>query len=196
MKQFQFKNNQNIDLQNLLIPGDTVQLVSVSEKFAEAIFREFTEEITRYMIPSPAKSISEIHDFIARSTEGMNNQQELVLAITSTQETFMGCVGLHARGHGCTPELGVWVKKSAHGNGYGRLAVSSLFRWALENIVFEYAIYPADRSNIPSRKIPESLGGRIFKEAIVTTASGRTLDEVIYKIPVPTQALDIQGTEG
>ena len=47
----------------------------------------------------------------------------------------------------------------------------TLFNWACEHLEIDYAIYPVDRSNIPSRKIPESLGGRIFKKTIVNTIS-------------------------
>ena len=47
---------------------------------------------------------------------------------------------------------------------------------------FDYLIYPVDRANIPSRKIPESLGGIIFEEKKTKTMSGGVLDEVVYKI--------------
>ncbi len=32
---------------------------------------------------------------------------------------FLGCAGLHEL-EAARPELGVWLKKSAHGNGFGR----------------------------------------------------------------------------
>ena len=182
MNKFKFKNSIDIDLQNISINGDSINLISISDDYVKDIYREFTEEITTYMIPSPAKEISETYEFISRSNDGMKNQNELVLAITSSQGEFFGCVGLHGRGNCRTPELGVWLRKSAHGNGYGREAVTTLFNWACENLEIDYAIYPVDRSNIPSRKIPESLGGSVFKQAIVNTASGCELDEVIYRI--------------
>ena len=123
MNKFKFKNSIDLDLQNISINGNSVNLVSISDDYAEDIFQEFSDEITLYMIPSPAKEISETYEFISRSNEGMKNQNELVLAITSSQGEFTGCVGLHGRGNCRNPELGVWLKKSAHGNGYGREAV-------------------------------------------------------------------------
>ncbi|WP_252179479.1 GNAT family N-acetyltransferase [Endozoicomonas sp. 4G] len=182
MKNFEFKNNIKIDLQNISIVDRGLKLVSISDKYAKEIFCEFSEEVTRYMAPKPTENINETLDFISCSIEGMKAKQQLVLVITSLKDEFLGCVALYCRGNACSPELGVWVKKTAHGNGYGRKVVSSLFQWASNTINFKYAIYPVDRRNIASRKIPESLGGVIFKEAKVTTESGNVLDEVVYQI--------------
>ena len=66
---------------------------------------------------------------------------------------------------------------------YGREAIKILRHWAIENIDFDYAIYPVDKANIASRKIAESLGGMVIKERKVKTMRGRYLDEVVYKIP-------------
>lgn len=32
-------------------------------------------------------------------------------------------------------------------------------KWAQDNILFDYLLYPVNKDNIPSRKITESLGG-------------------------------------
>jgi len=37
-------------------------------------------------------------------------------------------------------------------------AIQTLISWAAEHIDFDYAIYPVDKANAPSRKIAESLG--------------------------------------
>jgi len=114
----------------------------------------------------------------------MKKQEELVLAIVSTDGEFLGCCGLHGREKWTTPELGIWLKKTAHGNRFGQSAIGLLVTWASENLNIDYFIYPVDRENVPSRKIPELLGGTIFKEVKVKTHSGAILDEVIYKINV------------
>lgn len=182
MENFEFKNNINIDLQNISIVDRELKLVPISDKYAKEMFCEFSDEVTHYMAPKPAENINETLDFISCSIEGMKAKQELVLAITSLNDEFLGCVALYCRGSAYSPELGVWVKKSAHGNGYGRKAVSSLFQWASNNINFKHAIYPVDRRNIASRKIPESLGGVVFKEVKMINESGKVLDEVVYQI--------------
>ena len=95
---------------------------------------------------------------------------------------FLGCCGLHGEGKIRTPELSIWLKKSAHGSGYGREAIQTLMNWSRNNIDFDYFIYPVDRKNIASSKIPESLGGEIMAELKVETPNGKILEEVVYKI--------------
>ena len=95
---------------------------------------------------------------------------------------FLGICGLHIRTTPATPELGIWLKKSAHGQKLGREAIHCLVDWAKTNLDAAFLIYPVDRQNIPSRKIPESLGGVIFREDKVKNMSGHILDEVIYRI--------------
>jgi ribosomal-protein-alanine N-acetyltransferase len=63
--------------------------------------------------------------------------------------------------------------------------VSALARWAFENLDVRYLIYPVDRRNTASRRIPESLGGIIEAEYEKTNESGRVLDEVEYRIYPP-----------
>ena len=77
---------------------------------------------------------------------------------------FLGCCGFHSEESPTTPEFGIWIKKDAHGNKYGREAIKILRHWAIENIDFDYAIYPVDKGNIASRKTAESLGGGVIKD--------------------------------
>jgi len=182
MNVFKFKSIETIDLTNLKIESSNIDMVSISLRFVDDIYREFTEEITEYMIPSPPNSIEESVEFIKRSKRGMSESHEIVLAILSKSGEFLGCAGFHGRGKCNTPEYGVWLKKSAHGKGYGKSAICALHKWARSHIDFDYAIYPVDKANITSRKIPESLGGKITAEAEVQTWAGGKLNEVIYHI--------------
>ena len=47
---------------------------------------------------------------------------------------------------------------------------------------YEHLIYPVAAENIASRKIPESLGGKVMKEYEKTNLSGRTWPFVEYWI--------------
>ncbi len=96
---------------------------------------------------------------------------------------FLGLCGLHLAAQFPEPELGIWLKKSAHGNGYGLEAIAGIKTWAEAHLAFERMIYPVDRKNRPSRKIAEALGGRIFLEQRVMSMAGIELDEVVYAIP-------------
>ncbi|WP_372369239.1 GNAT family N-acetyltransferase [Candidatus Uabimicrobium sp. HlEnr_7] len=172
-----------IDFTSLCVNGERIQLRSLNEKYATDIFREFTPEITHYMMPKSADDISETMAFINISQQGMKNGNDLVFVILNKNtEEFLGCCGLHGRSGYQTPELGIWLKKSAHGNKYGREAIVTLVNWAISNMHIDYFIYPVDRANISSRKIAEFLGGIIYQEKKVQTMSGSILDEVVYKL--------------
>lgn len=156
--------NKEQNLLNIKIQTDRLSLLPIEMKYVPDIFREFTSEITTYMSPTPPANISETEDFITSSAEGLKsgNNLQLVILDRETQE-FLGCAGLHEV-DGDHPEMGVWLKKSAHGKGFGREAMTAIKKWADENLDYKYILYPVVAKNIPSRKIPESLGGTIARE--------------------------------
>ncbi len=179
---FQWQNEPQ-DLTAIRIHSQRLELRPITLNHLDDVYENFTATITRYMLPSPPTSKAEPKKFIEESVAAHKRGDELVCAIIlKEKEEFLGCVGLHVRGDSLHPELGVWVKESAHGNGYGREAVTALKKWADAHLFYEYATYPVDKKNIPSRKIPESLGGVIFRETVHKISTDKILDEVIYKI--------------
>jgi ribosomal-protein-alanine N-acetyltransferase len=172
-----------LDFCAVTISADRVKLVPVSTEYAEVIFREFTDEITRYMVPAAPSSIDEIDDFVQSSIADMHNNTGLTLAILrKTDDEFLGVCGLHGKWNPTEPILGIWLKKSAHGHKYGQEAIRALAGWARQNVVLQHMVYPCDRDNIASRKIAEHLGGSVFRTGEVKSKSGRILNEVAYKI--------------
>jgi RimJ/RimL family protein N-acetyltransferase len=171
-----------MDLSKTIILTDRLKLIPTRLDYALEIFKEFTQEITTYMYPKSAKEISETEAFINTSLREMENGETLqVVIIDKDTGEFLGHGG--AKGLKTdTPELGIWIKKAAHGNKYGREAVTGLKKWIDENINYKYVMYPADRMNVPSRKIAESLGGVIEEEYKKINASGNELDMVEYRI--------------
>jgi len=81
------------------------------------------------------------------------------------------------------PEMGGWLKESAHGHGYGREAAAALQRWASENVDYDHIIWPCAAMNTPSRRLAEVLGGKVKKEYEKTTARGTVWAFVEYWIP-------------
>lgn len=164
------------------IETERLLLVPISRKYAEIIFKEFTPEITAYMAPDSPEKIEDTYEFIDSALDRMAKGNNLQLVILDkTNNEFLGCVGLHHIDTK-TPELGIWTKKSAHGHKYGREAIAGLIDWARKNLDFDYLLYPVDKRNIPSRRIPESLGGIIIREVKKPVQSGKILDEVEFKI--------------
>jgi [ribosomal protein S5]-alanine N-acetyltransferase len=183
MDKFQYISSEPEDLFAIEITSDRLKLVAISLDREEEIFHEFTDKITTYMFPSPAKDLEKTRTFISQSRQTIivgQNLQFVILAKATSE--FLGCVGLHGEKSVRTPEIGIWLKQDAHGSGYGREAAHLLVNWARENIDLDYFIYPVDRRNIPSRKIPESLGGRVIEEFEKTTPTGKFLDILVYQI--------------
>lgn len=171
-----------MELLNVEIVTNHLRLKPISMNYKEDIFREFTQEIATYMYPRSAQDISETESFINDSVVGLKTRENLQLVILKKDsQEFLGCAGLHNINRK-TPEIGIWLKQSAHGNGYGLETVIALKEWAEQNLDYEYILYPVDRANIPSRRIPLLLGGQIAREFDSTSLSGRVLHLVEYKI--------------
>lgn len=170
-----------MNLLNVEISTPRLLLKPISRDYKEVIFSEFTEEITTYTYPRPAENITDTETFIQQSLEGLKKgtNLEIVILAKDSQE-FLGCAGIHNLNK--EPALGIWLKKSAHGNRYGLEAITALKEWADKNLDYEYLIYPVDKRNIASRKIPESLGGKIVKEYEKLNLSGNILQIVEYWI--------------
>jgi len=174
---------RDIDLLGVEIVTDRlfIRPTSVADLFS--IFENFNESVTRFMVPTPARSSIETATFIADSIEGMINRTNLQLTILHKDEPniFTGVMGLH-HPESRTPEIGIWLAESSQGKGLGLEAVEGLCDWATHEIECDYLVYPVDRANARSRNIPESLGGEIEDEYDKITADGRTLNLLEYRI--------------
>ncbi len=171
-----------MDLSNVTITTSRLLLVSVSERYAKNIFDELTPEVTKYMFPAPAKTLDDTLQFITTSTTALKSGQSLnVTVLKKDTQEFLGGAGLNHVKSGA-PELGIWIKRSAHGNRYGQEAILGLKQWADLHLQYDHLIYPVDKYNIASCKIAASLGGVIKKEYKKTNQSGRELDVVEYWI--------------
>ncbi|MBI2411985.1 MAG: GNAT family N-acetyltransferase [Deltaproteobacteria bacterium] len=185
MNPFKTKSAAPADFLATRIDGERIVLSPVSEEHAQDIFHEFTEDITRHMMPKPLSDMAHAYEFVDTCRKNMKAGLELVLAITKVDSgEFLGICAIHGNNDPQVPELGVWIKKSAHGKKLGKEAVRYLAEWAMKNLLFSYLIYPVDRDNIPSRKIAESLGGVVLEERVRKSMSGATLNEIVYKIEV------------
>lgn len=171
-----------MDLTKVIIKTDRLKLIPTSLVYASEIFKEFTEEITTFMYPKAAKEIRETEDFVSSSIQKMKNGEELqVVILNKITGEFLGHGGI-SKLKSETPELGIWIKKRAHGNKYGREAVKGLKKWIDDNVNYKYVIYPVDKRNTSSRKIAESLGGVVEDEYKKENMSGSILDEVEYRV--------------
>jgi len=138
-------------------------LKPISRENAEDIFIHFDHEVTKYMYPKPAEDLNDTLAFIDSSMSKYDHGEEIVfVAYLKETNEFIGCMGLHHL-NTKTPELGIWIKKTAFGHKYGLEGIREIVEYAKTHFSYDYLIYPVDRRNFASRNIPESLGGIVKK---------------------------------
>ncbi|MBN1412319.1 MAG: GNAT family N-acetyltransferase [Spirochaetales bacterium] len=171
-----------MNLSGVRIETNRCRLIPISLDYLEIIFREFTPGITYYMYPKSPSEIGETKAFIERAIDHLKQGTDLQTVVLDKQTgDFLGCAGLHKL-HTPTPELGIWIRESAHGKKLGREAVFGLKEWADKNLSYEYLVYPVEKRNLASRRIPEALGGKITRKFREENQSGKTMDMLEYRI--------------
>jgi ribosomal-protein-alanine N-acetyltransferase len=171
-----------MDLKNIIIESERLIQIPISEKYKLDIFNTFTSEVAKFMGPKAHDNISETEGFLEFSRKGLEagDNLQMVMLLKETNE-FLGCSGLGDLETG-TPELGLWLKKTAHGFGYGKEAMVALYEWAKKNINYKYIKYVVERENMSSIKIPEYLKGTVQKEYKMKNMAGRMQDLLEYHI--------------
>jgi len=168
--------------ENLEIVTDRLLIKLIGLEYKDDIFREFTKEVARFLIPQPTGEIIDTVNFIDQSRKNSLAGSDLQLIVLDRKNgEFLACVGIHAPDTK-VPELGLWFKKSAWGKGYGKESMAALKAWIESNLDYEKIRYPVFKENIASRKIIESLGGKLFKESLVKNQNGEELIELEYFI--------------
>ncbi len=173
-----------MSLENCILETARLRLLPMCERFAQDIFVSFTAEVTKYMIPSPPVVIEDTMDFINGTIKARKEGKEVAWAITDkTHGEFLGCVGAHKLNTTC-PELGIWIKKCAHGHGYGLEAVTAAADFARGHLgeKLEHLVYPVDVRNPASIRIPERLGGIAVNRYVQYLSEEKDLDIVEYHI--------------
>jgi RimJ/RimL family protein N-acetyltransferase len=173
-------------LKGVALLSERLSLRAFTPADAPEIFDAASPTVTRFMAwdPSPStEAFAEVwREWLPRMTVGA--ELHLVIRLTSTHE-FLGVAGIHRIGSP-EPEVGIWIKETAHGLGYGRESIAAIVKWATGHIRAEAFIYPVAEQNHPSRRLAESLHGTIVGARKLRKSSGAVLDEVVYRIPGAT----------
>ena len=150
---------------------------------ATDVFACITPEVTCYMRWDPPVSMTE---FRTQREVRMRNEEHSTVSLVIRRTDTEKCLGMAAvEGlQSVAPEIGLWLKASAHGVGYGREIVDGLVAWVSKNLQVTDLVYPVAVENIASRRIAEALGGRVMG-----SRSGVKYDSVVYVIP-------LQGDQG
>jgi RimJ/RimL family protein N-acetyltransferase len=87
-----------------------------------------------------------------------------------------------------SPEVGLWIRESAHKQGFGSEVVAALVECGQSTLGKESFIYPVAVQNRASRRIAEKLGGEI-----IGNRTNPKYDSVVYRIPFREPASLLQA---
>ena len=146
----------------LLINTNRLILKTIDEKYIDDINLNFTQEITQYMPFNPNGDKNEILNFVENSRRNLIQKTDIVFVALNLEMKFIGCCGIHNINKESV-EVGLWLGKEYQNQGFGTEIIHALIAFIEQNFEFNYIIYPVDKENIRSRKIPEKLGFVPFK---------------------------------
>lgn len=173
-----------MDLSQIQIETERLRLVPGTVDFAEQIFLEYRDPVIQYMNYGPPESLEVLEERMRnREAEMKEGMQLFMVILLKENNEFLGCMALEDL-KAENPEMGGWLKKSAHGHGYGREAAAKLKKWAEEKLEYDHILWPCAVANTASRKLAESLGGKVHREYEKTTARGTTHPFLDYWIPI------------
>jgi RimJ/RimL family protein N-acetyltransferase len=160
----------------IVIQSARLQLSLFQMTDAAEVFGCITPGIAKYMAWEPP-SWSE---YLARCEKRVqapepNNFSFVIRRLDNTE-----CLGMASfeGADSVSPEVGLWLKESAHGQGFGREVVAALVEWGHATLGKGSFLYPVAVQNTASRRIAEKLHGEI-----IGSLTKPKYECVVYRIP-------------
>mgnify|MGYP003401004430 CR=1 FL=1 len=149
-------------------------IIQTSDHYLNDYYREFTPEITKYQYPEPFSSLQQAKLAQERFLDLMAQGKFLELVITDKEDNFLGSLQVFdlSSDH---PEIGIWLKDSAHNKGYGYEALSSLLDYLNQTYFKESYTYEADLRNTASLRLVRRFKVKTLELNAIITASGKRL---------------------
>ena len=160
----------------IVIRSPRLQLSQFQMTDAAEVFACITPGVAKFMRWEPPTW----SEYVARCEKRVQapepNNFSFVIRRLDNREC-LGMAGLEDA-DSVSPELGLWLKESVHGQGFGREVVSAMTEWGHHALGKEGFIYPVAVQNTASRRIAESLHGEI-----VGNRTNPKYEAVVYRIP-------------
>ncbi|MGA7756014.1 MAG: GNAT family N-acetyltransferase [Candidatus Sulfotelmatobacter sp.] len=160
----------------IVIESPRLQLSQFQMTDAPEVFGCITPAISRFMPWEPPSWSEYVTRCEKRAQSPEPNKFHFVIRRLNSKECF-GMASFEDA-DSVSPELGLWLKESAHGQGFGREVVAALVEWGHATLGKGSFIYPVAVQNIASRRIAESLHGEI-----IGNRTNPKYDSVVYRIP-------------
>ena len=137
-----------------MIKTERLTIQPFSAAFLAPYYKEFTAEITKYQYPDSFPDIHTADIVMSNFVKAMERGDMLELVILTHDSEFLGSMEAFDIS-GKTPELGLWLKSSAHGKGYGYEALKGLVDHLNATGQYLYYIYNVDIRNAASIHLAE-----------------------------------------
>ncbi|KFF10562.1 hypothetical protein IW15_19685 [Chryseobacterium soli] len=165
---------------NLSIKTHRLILRPIHENDIDDINNNFTPKVTEFMPFNPTGDKNEVIHFVESSKKGLIMKTDIVFVILDHKEQFIGCCGIHNI-NPVSVEVGLWLKEDSQSQGFGSEVIISLIAFIERYFSIEYIMYPVDKENVRSRKIPEKLGFTAFKTYTKQRNESANLDIIEYR---------------
>lgn len=166
---------------DFLIKTQRLTIKPYSDDFLDPYYTEFTDKITKYQYPDPFPDRDTAKTVMSKFVEDMERGEMLELVILSHDGTFLGSLEAFDLKEK-TPTLGIWLKRSAQGNGYAYEALKGLVDRLKAGGLYECFIYDVDSRNAASVHLAEKFNCKKGGSEITTTSSGKVLHSQTYYI--------------
>ena len=160
----------------IVIQSPRLQLSQFQMTDAQEVFACITPAIAKFM-PWEPPSWSE---YVARCEKRVQAPEPNNFSFAIRRLDNRECLGMASfeDADSVSPELGLWLKESVHGQGFGREVVAALVEWGHATLGKRSFIYPVALQNKASRRIAEKLHGEIIGKR-----TNPKYDSVVYRIP-------------
>lgn len=157
---------------------------------ADEAFPCMTPSLTRFLEWEPPASRRAFAALWRKWLISNAQGQDWIFTIRNADDgRFLGLTGLYAADTP-TPELGLWIREDAQGNGYGIEATTSLHAWASKRLQPQHFICTVASENRASRTIVTRLGGRLqFVQSMPKYI------QLVYALPTATRDATHQASE-
>src|SRR5215471_10760154 len=160
----------------IVIPSPRLQLSQFQMIDAPEVFGCITPAIAKFMSWEPPTWSEYVTRCEKRVHAPEPNNFSFVIRRIDNGECF-GMASFEGA-DSVSPEVGLWLKESAHGQGFGREVVAALVEWGHATLGKGSFIYPVAIQNTASRRIAEKLHGEI-----IAKLKKPKYECMVYRIP-------------
>jgi RimJ/RimL family protein N-acetyltransferase len=175
------------DFRAVMVRSERLMMRSFVPADAAEIFAHTLPAMGRYIGGRATPSLDSFEHIWRAWLDDLAEGRELTLVARRADTLeFVGITGLSFRHGGRNePEVGVWIKESAWGHGYGAEAVGAVTAWGCNALGLDGVFFSVVEVNEPSRRIAEGLGGVVVGRRVQRQPGGSESPMVVYRIPQP-----------